>query len=239
MRYSDEDLRRMKARRRELVADWGDKGQRHPMARAIGGLNPAAQELHRLRGQIAEAERERRGPAPRLTEIPGRKRSYGLKFDIEYVGRRGKLGTDNFGRWYVVVGEGPEATFAAGDFKTRGEAAKAFVQLSKSSERDRDRRPLTINAPAQATILWIGSTGGVKGYGTAPNYVSAERLVKMGLAKRAYGRQGQYQLTALGKQAYDELRAARRAERERSVRRSPFRNRSQRRRLGKRAVSGT
>lgn len=37
MRYSDEDLLRMKARRRELVAEYGDKGQHHPMGRMIVG----------------------------------------------------------------------------------------------------------------------------------------------------------------------------------------------------------
>lgn len=130
MRYSDEDLRRMKARRRELVAEYGDKGQHHPLGRMIGGLNPAAQELYRLRGQIAEAESERRGPRPVLTEIPGSKRGYGLKFNIEYQGRRGKLGTDNFGRWYVVASEGSAANVIATSLKTRGEAAKAFVKLS-------------------------------------------------------------------------------------------------------------
>lgn len=149
MRYSDEDLRRLKARRRELVREYGDKGQRHPMGRMIGGLNPAAQELHRLRGQINEAEHERRGPAPRLTEIPGTKSHYGLKFDIDWQGRHGKLGTDNFGRWYVVVGEGREAQALEDEnghvahFKTKGEAAKAFARLSRTPQRDARRRSRT------------------------------------------------------------------------------------------------
>lgn len=132
MRYSDEELRRMKARRRELVAEYGDKGQHHPMGRMIGGLNPAAQELHVLRGKIAEAEGARRGPQPVMTPLPGSKGRYGLKFDIEYQGRRGKLGTDNFGRWYIVIGEGSEAGMIASDLKTKGEAAKAFARLSKA-----------------------------------------------------------------------------------------------------------
>lgn len=132
MRYSDEDLRRMKTRRRELVAEYGDKGQHHPMGRMIGGLNPAAQELHVLRGKIAEAESERRAPSSVLTPLPGSKSGYGLKFDIEYQGRRGKLGTDNFGRWYIIAGEGSQADVVASDFKTKGEAAKAFARLSKT-----------------------------------------------------------------------------------------------------------
>jgi len=133
MRYSDEELRRMKARRRELVAEYGDKGQHHPMGRMIGGLNPAAQELYALRGKIAGAESERRAPTPVLTPRPGSKGGYGLKFDIEYQGRRGKLGTDNFGRWYVIVGEGSEANMIASDLKTKSEAAKAFARLSKGA----------------------------------------------------------------------------------------------------------
>lgn len=130
MRYSDEELRRMKARRRELVATYGDKGQHHPMGRMIGGLNPAAQELYVLRGRIVQAEGERRGPSPVLTLISGSKGRHGLKFDIDYQGRRGKLGTDNFGRWYVVVGEGSDADVIASDLRTKGEATKVFVRLS-------------------------------------------------------------------------------------------------------------
>jgi len=142
MQYSDEELRHMKARRRELVEKYGDKGQHHPMGRLIGGLNPAAQELYLLRGKIAKAESERRGPSPVLTPRPGSGSGYGLKFDIEYQGRRGKLGTDNFGRWYVVVGEGSDADVIGRDFKTKGEAAKAFTRLSGSTVQHYARQRL-------------------------------------------------------------------------------------------------
>ena len=144
MRYSDEELRRMKTRRRELVSEYGGKGQHHPMGRMIGGLNPAAQELHGLRGKIAEAESERRKPSPVLTPRPGSKGGYGLKFDIEYQGRRGKLGTDNFGHWYVIIGEGSEANVVASGFKTKGEAAKAFARLSAAREHQATKK-----SPAQ------------------------------------------------------------------------------------------
>jgi hypothetical protein len=149
MRYSDEELRRMKASRRELVTEYGNKGQHHPMGRMIGGLNPAAQELHVLRGKIAEAESERRGPSPVLTPRPGSKGGYGLKFDIEHQGHRGKLGTDNFGRWYVIIGEGSEANVIASDFKTKSEAAKAFVRLSGATREGATRHHATKKSSAQ------------------------------------------------------------------------------------------
>lgn len=149
MRYSDEELRRMKARRRELVAEYGDKGQHHPMGRMIGGLNPAAQELYVLRGKIIEAESERRGPSPVLTPLPGSKGGYGLKFDVEYQGRRGKLGTDNFGRWYIIIGEGSAANVIASDLKTKGEAAKAFARLSGATREGASRQHATKKSPAQ------------------------------------------------------------------------------------------
>jgi hypothetical protein len=149
MRYSDEELRRMKARRRELVTEYGDKGQHHPMGRMIGGLNPAAQELYVLRGKIAEAESERRGPSPVLTPRPGSKGGYGLKFDIEHQGHRGKLGTDNFGRWYVILGEGSEANVIASDFKTKSEAAKAFARLSGATREGAPRHHATKKSSAQ------------------------------------------------------------------------------------------
>jgi len=149
MRYSDEELRRMKARRRELVTEYGDKGQHHPMGRMIGGLNPAAQELYALRGKITEAENERRGPSPVLTPRPGSKGGYGLKFDIEYQGHHGKLGTDNFGRWYIIIGEGSEANVVASDFKTKNEAAKAFAKLSGATREGATRHHATKKSPAQ------------------------------------------------------------------------------------------
>jgi len=123
------------------------------MGRMIGGLNPAAQELHVLRGKIAEAESERRGPSPVLTPRPGSKGGYGLKFDIEYQGRRGKLGTDNFGRWYVIIGEGSEANVVASDFKAKSEAAKAFARLSGATREGATRHHATKRSRSQAALV--------------------------------------------------------------------------------------
>lgn len=57
-------LARLKTERAELLALYGDKGQRHPMARMIGGLNPAAQRLYVVRGQIAELTKRLKASAP-------------------------------------------------------------------------------------------------------------------------------------------------------------------------------
>lgn len=205
MRYSDEDLRRMKVRRRELVAEYGDKGQHHPMGRMIGGLNPAAQELHVLRGKIAEAEHERRGPAPILTELPGSRRGYGLKFAIEYQGRRGKLGTDNFGRWYIIVGEGSEANIAASDFKTKSEAAKAFARLSGATREGATRHHATKKSPSQLqreideVLAQAGPTH------PRSTHATKQKRYRLVIASPT-GRYSERDFTATKKQALDEAR---------------------------------
>jgi hypothetical protein len=79
-----------------------------------------------------------------MTALPGSKGGYGLKFDIEYRGRRGKLGTDNFGRWYIIAGEGSEADVIASNFKTKSEAAKAFAKLPATREHHATKK-----SPAQ------------------------------------------------------------------------------------------
>lgn len=83
-----------------------------------------------------------------MTPLPGSKSGYGLKFDIAYQGRRGKLGTDNFGLWYIVSGDGAEADII-GDFKTKGEAARAFARLSKTHS---SMRTVATKKPSSAQL---------------------------------------------------------------------------------------
>ncbi len=59
-----ERLERLRAERAALIATYGPKGQKHPMTRQIGGLNPAASRLFVLRGEIARLEKQA-GPAAR------------------------------------------------------------------------------------------------------------------------------------------------------------------------------
>jgi hypothetical protein len=49
-------LKPLKEERKNLIATWGTKGQKHYMGRMIGGLNPAAQRLGYVRHQIADLE---------------------------------------------------------------------------------------------------------------------------------------------------------------------------------------
>lgn len=98
-----DELRALRAERAQLIREYGSRGQYHPSARMIGGLNPAAQRLHLLRQKIARIEQERRAPRAELEEISGTRGRYGLKYKIFYQGREGRLGTDNFGKWYVVA----------------------------------------------------------------------------------------------------------------------------------------
>jgi polyhydroxyalkanoate synthesis regulator phasin len=52
------ELKTLRARRKEMIATYGNKGQKHPMHERLGGLNPAAVELLALRGQIARLEEQ-------------------------------------------------------------------------------------------------------------------------------------------------------------------------------------
>ena len=67
-----------------------------------------------------------------------------------------------------------------------------------------------LNEKAVNSLLWIGHTGGVTGYGTAPSYTGSERLRQMGLVTSPPGRSGHYRLTENGRIAYEFYRAARR-----------------------------
>lgn len=69
--YSEQEraeLSRLKQRRKELIEQYGDEGQKHPQGRMIGGLNPAAMELRNVRGRILELESKGRSAAPQPPE---------------------------------------------------------------------------------------------------------------------------------------------------------------------------
>ena len=129
MGADDDELERLRAERRALIGSYGNRGQRHPMGRMIGGLNPAAMRLHVLRGEISRREGAKRAtkpPKPTLRPIPGvrLKGSYGLKYNVSLGGREGKIGNDNFGKWYVVVGQDVVADGLHSPAKARDAFAK-------------------------------------------------------------------------------------------------------------------
>ena len=90
----------------------------------------------------------------------------------------------------------------------------SFVDTYTETRRTPARDPVTLNDAAKRSILWIGSTGGVTGYGTSPHFASSERLVKLGLARHRSGRRDHYQLTEKGVYLYEILRDQRRAQRQ-------------------------
>ena len=128
-----DNLAELRRRRSALIKEYGNRGQKHPMGRMIGGLNPAAQELHRLRGQIAALEAER-APARAEVRLLSRfhsereaNRAMGLIYSISFLGEEGKLGKDNFGKWYVIADDDIQAENLA----TLAKARVAFERYVK------------------------------------------------------------------------------------------------------------
>jgi hypothetical protein len=129
-----EELKRLKAKRKALVAQWGNRGQLHPWSRMMGGLNPGAQELAGVRRQIEAIEARHRAPAPTLTPLGsghGWDRRGGLLYNVEFNGRRGQIGRSQGAPphdLYIVEG----GAFVSGGYKTVGQAAKAFAAHVRS-----------------------------------------------------------------------------------------------------------
>lgn len=125
------ELSDLRKERKQLIEQYGDKGQRHPSNIMIGGLNPAAMRLYNVRNQIALLESrlsEAQGKSPpKVQEIAGTKNKYGLKYDIVHGLRSGKLGTDNFGKWYVVE----NGEIIADNLPKLADAKSAFVKAGK------------------------------------------------------------------------------------------------------------
>jgi hypothetical protein len=120
------ELTALRAERKTLIAEYGDKGQRHPMGRMIGGLNPAAQRLHMVRGHIAAKtpKRERAILAPKGSQR-GWERRGGLLYDIHFQGRKGMIGRTQGAPpndYYVIV----NGEITSQGHRTKGDAAKAF-----------------------------------------------------------------------------------------------------------------
>ena len=66
------------------------------------------------------------------------------------------------------------------------------------------------------SLLWIGDTGGLTGYGGAPSYTGSEKLRRLGLAVSPIGKTGLYHLTRQGRELYAHYRAARHTQARRS-----------------------
>lgn len=134
------ELALLKAERKRLIADWGERGQLHPMSVQIGGLNPGAQALHGVRQRIAAIETVLRKKSAKqkavitpMMQLPGH---YGLSHVIEYQGLRAQAGTSNFGDYYVVFAEeGGIRDIVAQGLKTPAKARDAFVKWVDAGRR--------------------------------------------------------------------------------------------------------
>ena len=102
-------------------------------------------------------------------------------------------GAVKVGRVLIVTYTGPGESHIPGRFRPAVRRDSAY----------------SLNDKAVNALLWIGSTGGTKGYGMSPNYTGAERLVKLGLARHNPGRREQYKLTSNGIIAYEFYRSGR------------------------------
>jgi len=135
-------LAELKAERKQLIADYGNLGQKHPTGRLIGGLNPAAMRLHSVRGEIFRLESKTRPKKERpiVEPLPGSRKRDGLKLSFSYKGVKAKLGTDNFGGWYAVVEDINDKI--VGNFidlheRTPSKARDALVKIIDHHYRDK------------------------------------------------------------------------------------------------------
>lgn len=129
------ELKALKQERKELIELYGSKGEKHPSARMIGGLNPAAFQLRGVRRRIAILEKELRPKksgnqilniVPKGNyKITTKKLPQGLLFDVYTSQFKVTIGKDNLGKFYLVK----EGKFVGGDYKTLAEAKKKILSL--------------------------------------------------------------------------------------------------------------
>lgn len=141
------NLRRLKEERKDLIAKYGNQGEKHPLGRMIGGLNPAAVKLQSIRGQIAQLERLIGGTKPEkpvMTPISGTnaKREMGLLYNVKFGERTGKIGKSNLGKWYAVE----NGEIVTQDYRTAAEARDAWAKLAKPT-------PAAPAAPKPAPVV--------------------------------------------------------------------------------------
>jgi hypothetical protein len=125
------NLKRLKEERKDLISQYGNQGEKHPLGRMIGGLNPAAVKLQSIRGQIAQLERligETKPEKPVMTPISGTnaRREMGLLYDVKFGERTGKIGKSNLGKWYAVE----NGEIVTQDFRTAAEARDAWAKAA-------------------------------------------------------------------------------------------------------------
>lgn len=129
------ELKFLKQERKELIELYGSKGEKHPSARMIGGLNPAAFQLQGVRRRIAILEKELRPkksgnqilniiPKGRYS-ITTRNLPQGLLFDVYTNQFVVTIGKDNLGKFYLVR----DKKILDQDYKTLAEAKKKILSL--------------------------------------------------------------------------------------------------------------
>ncbi len=121
------ELQALRAERKQLLEEYGNRGQLHHMNSMIGGLNPAAQRLYVVRNKIARLEAQIAKPKATLSP-KGSGRGWdkrpGLLYDVSFNGRSGMIGrTQGGGNLFYIVENGK---FVSGDHRTLGAAVKAF-----------------------------------------------------------------------------------------------------------------
>lgn len=121
------ELKKLRAERKQLITEFGDRGQHHPMNSAIGGLNPAAQKLYGLRQKIAHLETSIAPPSATVSP-KGSGRGWdkrgGLLYDLRFGSRTGMIGRSvGASHDFYVVENG---YIKSEGYKTLGAAVKAF-----------------------------------------------------------------------------------------------------------------
>lgn len=133
-------LKDAKARLKELTALYGPRGDGHPSAKSIGGLNPAATEIRGLRGEIAGLTEELdagkpKAEKPEMTPLNGvdpKKAREGLIYHASFQGKKAQIGKDRTGRWYVSTGE----DIPTENHQTAAKALAAWAEIVSTTTDD-------------------------------------------------------------------------------------------------------
>jgi transposase len=119
--FKKTELKALKARRKELVDKYGERGQRHNYGSVMGGLNPASLELDKVRSKIKKLEAEIKKEKPGNQIISTTRKNNSL-YEVQtkeftaHIGKSDKI--------FFIIKDG---RIQKGDYKTLGEAKKAIL----------------------------------------------------------------------------------------------------------------
>lgn len=116
-----EQLKNLKAYKKELTEKFGARGQKHAYGSVMGGLNPASLELDKLKIKIKKLEEELKQEKPGNVIISTEKKSPYMyevrtKNFVAYIGKSDKI-------FYIIF----NGKIQNGDYKTLAEAKKKLL----------------------------------------------------------------------------------------------------------------